>query len=213
MLRKVIIQKGDWIKMFPMLVFTYNSTRNKTLGYSPFEVVFGRNLPFGSFYGLDFSERWKAFRKSVLPVVKSNQAIAQKRMTDSYNKYHNTKDVHLQVGSLVFYLNMNKRNKYDSPYLGPYLVTKLDKKTNRAYLKSALTEQPLKNPVSIELLKIEQCDLEDLIPLELEKELDWEVLSLLDVRITEKGKEYLVLWKNWPEPTWAAEYKLDNCKH
>ena len=85
--------------------------------------------------------------------MKSNQAIAQKRMTDSYNKYHNTKDVHIQVGSLVFYLNMNKRNKYDSPYLGPYLLTKIEKHKNRAYLKHATTDLCLKTPVSIELLK------------------------------------------------------------
>ena len=85
-LRKVKLLRGDWIKMIPMIVFTYNSTKNSTTGYSPFEIIYGRNLPFGSFYGLDFNERWRVFRKTVLPILKSKQAEVQNRMKEHYDK-------------------------------------------------------------------------------------------------------------------------------
>ena len=127
-------------------------------------------------------------------------------------KEKNTNSSELSKGSLVFLMNMNRRSKYDTPYIGPYIIDKLNQKINRAWLQHAVTKQQLKNPVSIENLKLVQCEVKDLIPYELKEDTEWEVLALLDSRFSSKGTEYLVLWQNWPEPTWEPDYKLTNCQ-
>jgi len=48
-------KKQNWKKYIPTLVYAYNATRHESTGYSPFELMFGRNpkLPLDSVFHLD----------------------------------------------------------------------------------------------------------------------------------------------------------------
>ena len=59
-------EKRRWKDHLPKLAFAYNSTVNKSTGYSPFFLMFGRNskLPIDSMFGLDSAEEVRVDRKS-----------------------------------------------------------------------------------------------------------------------------------------------------
>ena len=52
-------QKASWKDYLSKLVFTYNSTINKSTGYSPFFLMFGRSsrLPIDSMFTVDIGEK------------------------------------------------------------------------------------------------------------------------------------------------------------
>ena len=54
-------QKASWKDYLSKLVFTYNSTINKSTGYSPFFLMFGRSsrLPIDSMFTVDIGEKKK----------------------------------------------------------------------------------------------------------------------------------------------------------
>ena len=114
-------EKMRWKDHLPKLAFAYNSTVNKSTGYSPFFLMFGRNsrLPVDKMFGLDssdavdrkshakFVEDWK--RSMVTAYKLANENIEK---SANYNKLNYDKKVHgneLKVEDQVLIRNMREK--------------------------------------------------------------------------------------------------------
>ena len=115
-------EKADWKAHLPKLAYAVNSTRNKTTGYSPHYLMFGREavLPIDQvFRGVGgasaelvtshkkFVEDWESSMKLAFEIARKN---IDKSAT--YNKTHydkQAKAVALQVGDRVLVQNMREK--------------------------------------------------------------------------------------------------------
>ena len=117
-------EKKEWAKHLPKLTFAYNVTVNKTTGYSPYYLMFGRSprLPIDSVFEFEPNEGEKhklqvSYQKYVEEWEQSmNQAfeIAKKRSSSSgkYNKeYYNKKarGIDINVGDRVILRNHSEK--------------------------------------------------------------------------------------------------------
>ena len=64
MLRKALTNEGkDWDKLVPYLLFAYREVPQASTGFSPFELLYGRNV-HGPLYVL--KEAWESSNKSLV---------------------------------------------------------------------------------------------------------------------------------------------------
>ena len=108
-------EKSSWKDHLPKLAFAYNSTVNKTTGFSPFFLMFGRQstLPVDTMFGLGRNEAVGVTRNSHAQFVKDwknsmaqSFELANKNIAKSadYNKQHYDKKIHgvqLKIGDRV----------------------------------------------------------------------------------------------------------------
>ena len=115
-------QKKMWKNHLPKLAFAYNSCVQKTTGFSPFFLMFGREskLPVDTMFGLDegdvkrkshrqFVDDWKTAMEQAYALANENIANAA-----DYNKMQYDRKVHgaeLQVGDQVLIRNMRERGE------------------------------------------------------------------------------------------------------
>ena len=116
-------EKSRWKDHLPKLAFAYNSTVNKSTGYSPFFLMFGRNskLPVDQMFGLDSVQEVSVDRKSHAQFVKdwkhsmtTAYETANKNIDKaaSYNKSNYDKKIkgeELEVGDKVLMKNVRER--------------------------------------------------------------------------------------------------------
>ena len=116
-------QKKMWKNHLPKLSFAYNSTVNKSTGYAPFYLMFGRNsrLPVDDMFGLGQTDADGVKRKSHVQFVEEwkwameeAHRLANDNIQKSaeYNKeYYDRKvrEVELKVGDHVLVRNMREK--------------------------------------------------------------------------------------------------------
>ena len=115
-------EKEDWKSHLPKLAYAVNSTRNKTTGYSPHYLMFGREavLPIDQMFrgvggaSTDLVKSHKKFVEDWESSMKLAYEIARKNIDKSatYNKTHydkRAKAAALQVGDQVLVRNMRER--------------------------------------------------------------------------------------------------------
>ncbi len=115
--------KKRWKDLLPKLAFAYNSTVNKSTGYSPFFLMFGRNsrLPVDAIFGLDpsptvsmkrkshkqFADEWKMSMEEAYKLANQNIGKAA-----AYNKKQYDQKVHgadLKIGDQVLVRNVREK--------------------------------------------------------------------------------------------------------
>ena len=124
-------EKADWRAHLPKLQYAVNSTRNKTTGFSPHYLMFGREavLPIDEVFrgiGGTSTDIVKSHREFVVDwenSMKTAYDIARKNINKSatYNKQHydkHAKAAALQVGDQVLVRNM--REKTGKPKMRSY---------------------------------------------------------------------------------------------
>ena len=116
-------EKKRWKDHLPKLAFAYNSTVNKSTGYSPFYLMFGRNsrLPVDAMFGLEPNDPVAVERKSHSQFVDDwkrsmEQAfkLANENIDKSaeYNKNHydlKVRGAELKIGDQVLVKNMREK--------------------------------------------------------------------------------------------------------
>lgn len=126
-------------------VYAYNTSRQESTLYTPFEVMFGRRpvLPIeldvdnqsaaelleDSSSGMPEStiEGLTSHRQDLLEKVKSNIIRAQKKQKEHYDKKHSSSTVFksgVRVLKKDFTRKKRKGGKLDPKWLGPYLIVK-----------------------------------------------------------------------------------------
>ena len=137
MLKKVATNKKDWDKILPFLLFAYREVPQASTGFSPFELVFGRNVRGP----LDVvKESWEEIPKSpesvvsyvvsthnrlseMSELVRSNMGKAQAQQKAWYDQ--NARERTFQVGEQVLVLLPTSSNKLLAQWHGPYPITKV----------------------------------------------------------------------------------------
>ena len=107
------IEKSRWKDHLPKLVFAYNSTINKSTGYSPFYLMFGRSskLPIDSMLSVQNQDRsQKSYEKFVAEWTKNMQQAAEiatknAEKSRAQNKLSYDQKIHgndIEIGDRVF---------------------------------------------------------------------------------------------------------------
>ena len=128
-------QKKDWSRHVAKLAFAYNSMVNKSTGYSPFYLLFGREsrLPIDYIFGINldddgtscgkrrydnFVEEWENSMKEAVDIAKRHVEAAHKWNEKSYNK--KVRGVKVVVGDKVLLRNRSKLPKGSKGKLRSY---------------------------------------------------------------------------------------------
>ena len=143
MLRKVLKgEKRDWDRMLPYVLFAYREVPQATVGFSPFELLYGRD-PRGPLDVL--REEWiyepeadadilsyvmsvRSRMETAKNLVEENTRIAQAKQKTYYDK--KTKELNLQPGDKVLLLLPSSTRKFVAHWQGPYEVTRRTGKVN-----------------------------------------------------------------------------------
>ena len=126
----------NWDKMIPYILFAYREVPQATTGFSPFELLFGRNVRGP----LDvLREQWESADKSdenvvsyvlklrsrmaeMAEVVRQNMAEGQKRQKEWYDKEARLRE--FEVGDTVLVLLPTSTSKLLAKWQGPFQITK-----------------------------------------------------------------------------------------
>ncbi|XP_070212629.1 uncharacterized protein [Littorina saxatilis] len=137
MLKKLTIeQPKKWDQYLPALLFAYREVPQDSLGFSPFELLFGRTVK-GPMHVLrqlwteeDASDEIKTTAEHVTElrnriegtckIARENLAKSSTRQAQYYNKF--AKKRAFVEGTRVLLLLPTKRNKLELAWKGPYLV-------------------------------------------------------------------------------------------
>lgn len=123
--------KKDWSEWLPYWSFSYNNSVHLSTGYTPHELVFGRicNIPEASGeyrttknYG-NYPAELKERLRVAMDEAKQNLNKAKEKIMKNY-KSSQVKDY--KVGDQIYIRNMNRKNKLDYKYIGPFLVKRVN---------------------------------------------------------------------------------------
>ena len=137
MLKKVVSEEGkDWDRLLPYLLFAYREVPQASTGFSPFELLYGRNVRGP----LDvLKESWEASTKSpesvvsyvftvqerlarLRDIVHDNTENAQATQKAWYDRHARNRD--FQPGDQVLVLLPTRSNKLLAEWCGPYPVSR-----------------------------------------------------------------------------------------
>lgn len=130
-LRSYVSEKHtDWSTWLPYYVFCYNTSVHSETGYTPFELIFGRQCDLPSNlvkqvepvynyddYVIELKHKLQIAHKDARETL-IGKKIARKNRFDLEER---TKSSNFEIGSLVLLRNEN-RKKLDPIYIGPYEV-------------------------------------------------------------------------------------------
>ena len=149
-------QKSNWPAHLPALTFAYNAIPHSTMGYQPYELMFGRkaSAPCDNWLGIQQYNDDKSFSK-VVWVDKQVERIvaANKRTLKSIEarakvneKMTGGKDLHIPIGNLVLLREHPEgRNKIQDDYKADlYEVTGQHQDPNAYYVKPLEGKGPIK---------------------------------------------------------------------
>jgi hypothetical protein len=146
-----------WDDMLPLVIFNINNTRCRSTGYSPHEIVYGRQLrhladlsPPPSLTLDEFNANLAYTQQQAMAAINQHNLA----MLRDYDATPRTPS-RLQPGDVCFWRrpaldNPNANKKLQTVNRGPYRV--LHCTPHQATLHDITTDRPLRNPVSISQL-------------------------------------------------------------
>ncbi|CAF0946236.1 unnamed protein product [Rotaria sordida] len=130
-------KRTNWDEQLPFVTFNYNTTIHKTTGQIPFELIYGRS-PILSFHqqqslvtlsqDLEHKSKLNQYLLTLTEQAKVKILEQQRKYKDRYDRY--CANPTYKVCDLVLIKTLNKRNKFDTRYEGPFKITQqLGRKT------------------------------------------------------------------------------------
>jgi hypothetical protein len=120
----------NWVKFLPHAIFNYNSSVNTDLGYSPFNILFGRVPSFPHVFNDkcytydDYVSELKFTMKNITENVKFMDEKAKLINKKYYDK--KSKKLNLKIGDKVLMKNQEIKGKtFNKRFLGPFEVTEI----------------------------------------------------------------------------------------
>ena len=114
----------DWDDCLSTIRFQYNIRPQEGLGYSPFELLFGRkpNTPFLKIK----SGQEESPDERIKRISERQKTVMDKRRTLQKMKVKKNKNI-LKVKDVVLYRNILRKGKLEPRWKGPYIVIKVNK--------------------------------------------------------------------------------------
>ena len=134
-------QQNDWDEHLPFVMLAYNSAKQESSGFAPFELMFGRNarLPVEFLIGqppsnvsvtvTQYADELQSKLEAVHGLARQNLNISTEKHKRLYDIHSDPTRYHFQQGDLVWYFN-NARKPGICPKLthgwhGPYKIVKV----------------------------------------------------------------------------------------
>ncbi len=133
--------QDDWDEHLPFLLLAYNSSIQESTGYSPFELMYGRNarLPIELLYGqppsnvyestTQYADELQSKLESVHQHARNNLNISSEKNKRLYDLHSDPSKYKFKKGDMVWYYNNARRPgicpKLVQNWHGPYKVVKV----------------------------------------------------------------------------------------
>ncbi|CAF1566018.1 unnamed protein product, partial [Rotaria sp. Silwood1] len=150
-------KRTNWDEQLPFVTFNYNTTIHKTTGQIPFELIYGRSpiLPFDQQQPLvtlsqdpEYKSKLNQYLLTLTEQTKVKILEQQRKYKDRYDRYRT--DPTYKVDDLVLIKTLNKRNKFDIRYEGPFKITQqIGRKT---FIVQHIKKHTLIRQVTIDVL-------------------------------------------------------------
>ena len=205
---------SNWHKFLPYVIIAYQSRVHSATGYTPFELMFGRNMiPFNDYSTekedsnaiFERSKEIKQLFESTRPLALGNLKEFQERQIKSQNNSTNVVEKRIEIGKTVFLKCEGLLNKLEPRFKGPYKVSGHSKRGNYI-IKNALNET-LKDSYPRHKIKLVEDD--SSLPVE-----SAEIERIQKHKTIDNDNLYLVKWKYLPlsESSWIPEKYFNNLK-
>jgi len=123
--------RTNWDAQLPFVTFNYNTSIHTTTGLIPFEMMYGRSpiLPFDQQKPIitltqdpEHTIKLKQYLSSLTERAKMNILQKQKKYKERYDRYRTNPTY--KINDLVLIKTLNRRNKFDIRYEGPFRIIK-----------------------------------------------------------------------------------------
>lgn len=230
-------KEEEWDEYLPFVLMAYRSTPQDSTGFSPYRLMFGREMPkpidvalqpkpnFEEYDTNDYRMKLEKGLEIVHQLAKENIKNAQIRQERNYKKKGEEKSFHEGDWVYLFtpYLPKGKSKKFFNFWKGPYQVkNKISDSTYEICMPESRTHnrihvsrlKPAPSPSPDAIIPKESSDEMEIDDedIEFEPEEEYEVEALTGRR-THKGiLQYRVKWKDYDEETWEPLDHLENAK-
>ncbi|CAM4954622.1 unnamed protein product [Rotaria socialis] len=150
-------KRTNWDEQLPFVTFNYNTTIHRTTNQIPFELIYGRKpiLPFDQqqpLVTLSQDPEHKTKLNQHLSVLteqpKATILEQQRKYREHYDRYR-TNPIY-KINDIILVKTLNKRNKFDIIYEGPFKITQQLGKTK--FIVEHIKKHTLVRQVTIDVI-------------------------------------------------------------
>lgn len=238
----VNVEQTDWDEYLPVLELAMNSAKQASTGYSPFQMVYGReavlpidvklntavnraaNPAVAELHG-KLTELWRRATKNLEQAQERQRKAANAKRRKGGFSVGDQVMLSTEHIKLAGSKQLRRAVKFAARYIGPFRVEAVV--NANAYRLELPPRFEMHPTVNITRLKpyvdgqqqfpsreAEVWRPDGEVVLDDNGAKEWEVERVLAQRGTERARQYLVKWKGWPlwESSWEREENLENAQ-
>jgi transposase InsO family protein len=219
-------KQDEWVDWLPLAQFSYNTKKQASTQKSPFEVTRSYVPRMGFEQRITkapAAEKFTSIMQNTLAQTKANLEKAQDRMKAQADKHRSIAPKY-QIGDKVWLSTDNLKvtcasKKLTERWLGPYDITKtVGDNAVKLHLPKTMCIHPVVNISRVrpykEPLEGQTSIRPGPVKVTEDREIEYEVDHIVNVRKKGQHMEYLVHWKGYTEEdrTWEPKGNLGNAK-